>query len=348
MKLNKQIIFILIVFFKTGTVLSENNLFNVNNIQLEKKDKSTNNALANLAIKKGFNQLIAKILLKKDSDKLSDLSLSSIKRLVTYYQISNTSDEKKNQEFVSFSVTFDKNKIHDLFYERRILYSEIPDKELYILPILIKNDEIFIYNNNFFYENWNNFYKTDLIEFILPLENIEIIQNINKNKNNLINLEIDILFKEYPKKNLALILIEDSKTDNEKIYLKTKIQGKKIFKNMNLKKQNLKSFEFNEKIIVESKKEIINLVKSENLIDIRTPSFLNVKLNLNKKNNLVVLNSKIKMIDLIENVYVKEFNKDYMNLRIKYLGKLDKMISKLKDKNINLQLINNQWVIKTL
>ena len=139
MKLNKQIIFILIVFFKTGTVLSENNLFNVNNIQLEKKDKSTNNALANLAIKKGFNQLIAKILLKKDSDKLSDLSLSSIKRLVTYYQISNTSDEKKNQEFVSFSVTFDKNKIHDLFYEKRILYSEIPDKELYILPISILN-----------------------------------------------------------------------------------------------------------------------------------------------------------------------------------------------------------------
>ena len=40
MKFNKQIIiFILIVFFKTETVLSENNLFNVNNIRLEKKIK---------------------------------------------------------------------------------------------------------------------------------------------------------------------------------------------------------------------------------------------------------------------------------------------------------------------
>ena len=29
-----------------------------------------------------------------------------------------------------------------------------------------------------------------------------------------------------------------------------------------------------------------NLVKSQNLIDIKTPSFLNVKLNLDKKNNL--------------------------------------------------------------
>ena len=31
------------------------------------------------------------------------------------------------------------------------------------------------------------------------------------------------------------------------------------------------------------KDELINLVKSKNLIDIRTPSFLNVQLNLNKK-----------------------------------------------------------------
>ena len=33
-----KLIFILIVFFKTETLLSENNLFNVNNIKLEKKN----------------------------------------------------------------------------------------------------------------------------------------------------------------------------------------------------------------------------------------------------------------------------------------------------------------------
>ena len=63
MKFYKLIIIILIVFLKTETLLSENNLFNVNNIQLEKKDGTTNKALADLAIKKGFNQLISRILL---------------------------------------------------------------------------------------------------------------------------------------------------------------------------------------------------------------------------------------------------------------------------------------------
>ena len=43
--------------------------------------------LANQAIKKGFNQLIEKILLKEDNESLNDLNFSSIKQLVTYYQI---------------------------------------------------------------------------------------------------------------------------------------------------------------------------------------------------------------------------------------------------------------------
>lgn len=348
MKFYKQIILILVIFLKTETLFSDNNLFSVNNIQIEKKDKTTNNTLANKAIKEGFNQLITKILLKEDKDKLLSLDFSSIKQLVTYYQIENIPEEKKKSKFVNFSVTFDKDKIHDLFYKKRILYSEISDKELYVLPLLIKNDEIFIFNKNFFYKNWNKIYEDDLIEFILPIENIEIIQKINKNKNNLIDIKIGNLFQEYANKNYALILIDDKKNNSKKVYIKTSIEGKKISKSFNFNKLNFESDKYYEKIIIELKKELINIIKSENLIDIGTPSFLNVKLNLNKKSNLVELNSRLKNIDLIENIYVQDFNKDFMNLRLKYLGKLDKIINQLKNEDVNLKLINDSWVIQTL
>ena len=348
MKFSKLIVFILIVFFKTDTLLSENNLFNVNNIKLEKKDKITNDILADQAIKQGFEQLIKKILLKEDSDRFTNLSFSSIKQLVSFYQISNASnDEKKGRELVNFSVTFDKEKIHNLFYERGILYSKISDKELYVLPIFIKKEEIFVFNNNFFYKEWNNIYQSDLIEFILPLENIEIIRSINNLKNNLINLDILTLFEEYRGKNLAFVLIEDNKNYIEKVYVKTMIQGKTISKNLIFKKKYETSNNYKD-IIKETKKELIDLVKANNLIDIRTPSFLNVKLNTGKKNNLVEIKSRIKKIDAIENIYVQDFNKDYMNLRIKYLGKLEKIIRSLKVNKIDLQLINNRWIIKTL
>ena len=339
-----KIIFILIVFFKTETLLSDNNIFNVNNIELKRKDKVSNASLANEAVKKGFNQLIEKILLKKDIEKLSNLNFLTIKELVTFYQISNVSEKEKKGEYVSFSITFDKDKVHNLFYKNGISYSDIFDKELYILPVLVKNIDIFIFNNNFFYENWNLIYETDLIEFILPLENIEIIQKINNNKNNLINIDVSSLLREYQKKNLALVFIENNKN---KVYIKARIQNKNITKNLNIKNVNSEK-EINENIISETKKELINLIKSENLIDIRTPAFLNVKLNLNKKNNLVELKSRMKNIDLIENIFVQDFNKDSINLRIKYLGKLDKIIDQLKNQNINLQFINDQWAINTL
>ena len=346
MKLYK-IIFILIVFFKTETLFSDNNLFSVNNVEIEKKDKITNDILANRAIKKGFNQLLKRILLTEDVNRLSDLKFSNIKELVIYYQITNTSNDTKEIEKINYNVTFDKNRIHNLFYKKGILYSEITDKELYILPLLIKDNKVFIFNKNYFYKNWNVINKNELIEFILPQENIEIIQYINFFKENLINLEVVNIFQEYLNKNIALILIDD-KSNNGKVFIKTLIQGKKISKSFNLKKNNLNTNMFYNEIIINTKKRLIDLVKSKNLVDISTPFFLNVKLNLNRNSNLAKLNLRIKKIDSIENIYVQEFNKDYVNLRIKYLGKLDNIITQLKKENIDLRLINDFWVIKTL
>ena len=346
MKILIQVILILIFFLKTGNLLSDNNLFSVNNILFEKKDNISSKQLANQAIKKGFNELLSRLLLKEDILKVSTLNYSKIKELVKYYNISKKNLNDDNT--INFSVTFDKEKIHNLFYTKGISYSDIRDKDYYILPILLKKKGIFIFSSNYFYENWNEINEEKLIEFILPLENIEIIQKINKFKNNLLDLQLDLLFEEYTNKNVAIILIDLSEIDNANVYLKSRIQNKTISKNLIFKKKDIDPLNLNKKIISETKNEIINLVKSQNLIDIRTPSFLNVKFKLDNKDNLVLLNSKVKNIDLIENIFVQEFNKNYVNLRIKYLGKIEKMISQLKSENINLQLINDKWIINTL
>jgi len=348
MKFCKLIIIILIVFLKTGNVFSNNNIFNVNNIELVKNSKSSNDELANLAIKKGFEKLIKKVLLEEDIKKLSEFKFSQMKELVMYYQVLNKVTENNGVEKINFNIFFDKNKIHNLFYKKNISYSEIINKELYLLPILKKNGQIYIFNNNFFYDNWNKIYSSELIEFILPLENIEIIQNVNQNKDNLLNLELNNLFEEYSNKNSALIIIEDKNSTEQKIYFKVKILGKNIVKNINIKKIDLSEEKFYEKIIIEIKKEIINLTKSENLIDIRTPSFLNAQLDVTNYSNLVELNLRLKKIDLIENIYVQKFNNNTVYLKLKYLGKLDKITKLLEDEKIFLKLAGDQWRIKII
>ena len=236
MKLYKYLFIILVIFFKTGNVLSENTLFHVNNIEIINETSKGYKETADRAIKKGFKELIKRILLKNDVKKLSNLKFIEIKELVSYYQISEDNKDLKINK-VSYNILFDKEKLHELFYKKKISYSDISNKELYILPILKKNDQYFIYNQNFFYEKWNEINTTDLIEFVLPIENIEIIKKINETKDNLLNINIINLFKEYSDQNLALILIENNNMHQEKIFLKTKISGKTFNKNILVKKK---------------------------------------------------------------------------------------------------------------
>ena len=76
----KNLFIILVIFLKTGNVLSEINLFNVNNIEITNNLERKNEVLANQAIKKGFEQLITRLLLKNDINKVK--KLNEIKDLV--------------------------------------------------------------------------------------------------------------------------------------------------------------------------------------------------------------------------------------------------------------------------
>ncbi len=347
MKSLKLIALILVIFLKTGNVLSEKDIFSVNNIEISFTPQNSNATIADKAIKKGFSELMNRVLLKEDIIKVGTLSLDEIKNLVSYYQILN--DKTNTTKTVRvFNIFFDKNKLHDLFYKKGILYSDLEKKEFYFLPILKKKDQIYVYSGNYFYENWNKNEEDELIEFILPLENIETIQKINLLKNNLIELDLREIFQEYSNKNLGLIILEEDKIIKEKVFLKVNIMGKNIYKTIKLKKSSLIGEELYDQIISNVKSELINLSKSQNLIDIRTPSFINVILRIDKNNNLIELNKRLKAIDLVENIYVQEFNNDNVFLKIKYLGKIDKIINELKKEKIILELKNSQWRLKII
>ena len=234
MKSFKYII-ILVIFLKTGNVLSKNNLFNVNNIEITKKASSNNEIFANQAIKQGFNELIDRVLLKEDISKLENLDFTTIKNLVSYYQITGEQKDSKAKT-KKFNIFFDKDKLHNLFFTKGISYSDILKNELYLLPILKKQNQLYIYSQNFFYENWNKSNEDEILEFNLPLENIETIQKINIYKNNLLGLDLRDIFLEYTQKNLALVLINDTGSLEEKVFLKTIIMGKSINKNLLVKR----------------------------------------------------------------------------------------------------------------
>ena len=342
----KNLIFIcciIIILFKTGNVLSDNKLFSVNNIEISKKISKNKEKLANQAFLNGFNKLINRLLLEGDYKKISTTNLTEIKKLISYYQVKTKEDDNK----VSFNIYFDRDRIHNFFYQKNILYSDIINTNMIIFPLLIKDKQYFIYTKNYFYENWNNEESEDLIKYSLPVESVESIQAIKSNEDRIYKINIEDFFKEYDLNNMAFVTVNIDK-NIAKVFLNTKIEGKKLNKNLLINKQGIGQNEFNNKIILEIKNEIKDLIKSQNLIDVRTPSFLNAEIRLDKKNNLVEFNNRLKKIDLIDNYYVQQLNKDYVLVKIKYLGKINKIIKKLKDQNIDLNMREGQWKIKII
>ena len=349
----KNLIFIstiLIILFKTGNVLSNNNLFSVNNIEIIKEISQNNEKLVNQAFKVAFTKLSNRLLLEEDFIKISQTNLSEIKKLISYYQIINPSENNTNelQEKTKINVIFDKTRMHNFFHVKNILYSDIINTDVILFTLLKEKNKYFIYSKNFFYKNWNNKKFDNLIQYTLPVENIENIEIINLNINNIYNLNISDFFKEHEFDNIVFATIEIKKEKAE-IFLSTRIEGKKIKKTLYIEKnKELNENKFNNDIILQINKVIRDLIKSQNLIDVRTPSFLNVQIDLKNKSNLVEFNNRIKKIDLIDNFYVQQFNKNNALIKIKYLGKINKIITKLKEQNIILKMREGLWKVNII
>ena len=76
---------ILIVLFKTGNVLSDTNIFNVNNVEISKETYKNKEELVNKAFQKAFDELTNRLLLEEDYKELSNTSTKQIKKLISSF-----------------------------------------------------------------------------------------------------------------------------------------------------------------------------------------------------------------------------------------------------------------------
>ena len=342
MKKLKLIFTILIILFKTGNVLSVESIFTVNNIQVNKNTFKNKEELINIAFKKGFKKLNSKILLEDDYIKIKNTSLGNIKNLVSHYQIVKNEDIN-NQKYELINLYFKRDKMYNFYSQNNIKYSDVSGKILKILPVLLSNDKIYIYDNNFFYDKWlnNEEEKSGNIEYIFPIENLETIETIKKNQENLEMVNLNNIFDEDTDKDNLLIIIDYGK-QKTKFFLKGNISSKKIIKNLTLSENTVEKIEY--QVILEFlKKEILELVKSQNIIDIGAPSFLNVNFSLNNQNDLFMFQNILQEVDLVDSFSVREFNNKFAYVNIKYYGKINKIKEKLNQKGLNINFINNQW-----
>jgi len=337
---------IIIVFLtQSGNAFSNSNLFDVDNIIINEENHQSKEELLDYAFKAGFEKLVNKIVLKKDLNEALSVSLNSIQSLISRYQII---DNKKNRtKKKTINISFNRHKINKLFYKKGLLYADITNTKIFLFPILEKNNYFNLFSKNYFFKNWlkGEKEKNNLIEYVLPLESAELIKLINNKDINSIPLENFSL--KYEIKNYFALIIKPN-NDKIEVFLKGKIYNNNVVKNLKYEKNNEEENIFYSRVIKEIKLEINEIWKSQNLIDVRTPSFLNLTLDIKKKNDLLNLQMALDDIDIIENYQVLELNKNYAKIKIKYLGSINKIKNKFFQQNILISITDDNWKLKLI
>ena len=84
------------------------------------------------------------------------------------------------------------------------------------------------------------------------------------------------------------------------------------------------------------------------MIDVKTPSFLNTKLDFKDKSDLLKVQKILSKIDLIQNYSVLELNLKYAKIKIKYLGKIEKLKKKFISEGLILNIIQGEINLKLI
>jgi len=349
--MNKFFCILCIILFisKTENVFSNNLIYDVNNVAAQGalNNSFTDNKLIESAFKKAFIIFVNKTLLKKDALSLYKTKSKTIKDLVLTYQIIK-SEKNKGKNISMLNIRFDPKKINNFLAKRGISYADISNISLTLLPILIKDKNVFLYEENLFYKNWNKFEDKEvstndkLINYNLALENIEDLKYINSNKQNLDLIDINKIKSFNDSTNYVLLIIYFTE-DKFKAFIKTSIKNKDIDRSVDLILSQKNENKLYEEAIITLKKEIDQIWKEQNLIDVNTPSFLDFFLIIKKIDDYLKLKFILDSIDIVENHSVLEITNKHSKIRIKYRGKINKIKDKLTEKKINIQIVDNVW-----
>jgi len=344
----KEYIFIILtatIFFLHSicSVGAKENIFIVKDIQVEGSYNInfSRDRFIDKAIKKSFKKLLSNILLLEDMNKLENTNLNEIKVLIYSFKIL---DEyfKNNKYSATFEILYNDNKIKKLLSEKNISYYDPRNTTIVFFPILFKNDEIKIFDDNYFYKNWLNDSNDQNIKFLLPIEDLDDILLINQTKDEIENVNFKKLAIRYNIEDYAVAIM--SYTPGQlKVYLKTNLDSKKYNKNISYDLQNLDDELKLNFIIGDLKLKILDMWKRANLINIPLPLNILIKFQYNNLSDLSNLENTLNKINMINKHSLEKFDYKNSSYRINYSGDPNKLTDEFLRFNYLLRYNQAHW-----
>ena len=331
------------------TTSAESKIFKISDIEISEPYNANFNkdTVINKGFSAAFKELTLSIVTTKDQFKIKTTKLDEIKYLIESFEINNESFLDKKY-IANFNVNFNKKRTLNFFEKKNIFPSLKKNKDFLTVLIFIDNDknQIYLYEKNPFYQNWNSINeKYFLINYILIDEDLEDIRLINDNKENLENYQFDEIIKRYDLDDYIISIIFKNK---KKLRILSKFFFDKklkiinhVYNDVDLSNQNkLNSLIFQTKVNLE------DLWKSNNLINTSLKLPINLQLNSKDTQKIVNLEREMDKIDLIYDYYVTRISNKNLNFKIIFNGSPKQFLNIMSERNIKINIENEIWKVK--
>ena len=340
------IFFSTLLFFNFSSTELKSSIFSVNDIEITepfelnfKKEKVVDKAFI-----KAFKRLMKMTVISSEEIKLSRIKNNEIKNLIDSFKIK---DERfiKNYYSAKFDVNFNKQNTL-LFFEKKNIFPSLPKKKsIFILPILIDttNTTVNLFNQNPFFFKWlDGTSKHFLLDYILPTEDIDIINTLNQNIESLENYNYSNIINKYNVKDFIVCLIFQ---DNDKIKVLSKITinnnekiQNNIYNNINLDNENELT-----SLIISIKNNYEDNWKKINQINRSVKLPLNISVDANDYQKNKLFKEFLNNTEFVSNFFIKDFNNKKINYRIIFNGSPARFLDLCNKNNILIDTTNQIW-----
>lgn len=187
------------IFFSTGK--SHAKTFSINDIEISTpfEINFNKNEIIDKGFAEAFDELILSIVQSKDQIKLKNTSINQIKGMIETFSIK---EEKFVDEvyYLTLNVSFNKKTVFNLLETKNIFPSLPLKKNLLFIPVVVdqNKNQVSMFSENKLFTNWNlNNKKYNLLNYVLPTQDLDDFSLIKKNINNLETYDFKEIISKY-------------------------------------------------------------------------------------------------------------------------------------------------------
>ena len=253
---------------------------------------------------------------------------------------------RESKYYANFDVYFNKKKIKFFLEKKNLFYSNPKKISVLFLPIIIEQNKLHLFNENIFYKYWLiDKDQSGLINYIMPLEDIDEILKLISSQENLENLDIIEIAKKYNTENYILSLIY---LENKKLNFFSKIKFQEYKKNSNLifYKVDIKDADSIATVIKKVKVHLNDIWKDFNEINTSIKLSIDLILNSNNVDKISKFENTLTKIDDINSFSIKKFDLKKTVYEIIYNTNPNKLIKQFSIYGFEIVNAEGLWVIQ--